>query len=225
MTALTGFQGTQNILVQNCYFRGYGRAIKAQGANGFIFRHNTWEGWHEDCFYVAGCNNMTIEYNFWNQSATISYRDAHYGWWYGAVGNSDQRPSAPVFSTAPGLDPRPEIEAGDVLTVTQGIATGTAPITRTNRWFRNSVLMTGQTGLTYTTVNVDDVITCVTRANNGIGGNVDSDASNAVTVITPVVVPPDEPPVFTTTPAINPASVVVGGVLTATQAVATGTAP
>jgi hypothetical protein len=143
---------------------------------------------------------------------------------YGAVGGNPQ--TAPSFSTDPGLDPRPNVEAGDDLDVTQGIASGNPTPTRTNRWFRNGVLISGQTGLSYTTVNpgdIDDVITCVTRAANGVGpAFVDSDPSNAVTVITPVVTPPDTAPVFTTVPAINPTSVVVGGVLTATRGQATG---
>jgi hypothetical protein len=85
MKALTGFNGTQDILVQNCYFRGYGRAIECGGANGFIFRFNTWESWHEDIFWIAGGNNITIEYNLFDRSQTISYRDAHWGFWYGAT--------------------------------------------------------------------------------------------------------------------------------------------
>jgi hypothetical protein len=389
MKAFAGFNGAQNITVQNCYFDGYGRAITAGGANGFLFRHNTWQRWHEDCFWISGGSGIVIEYNLFDHGRAITRRDAFLGWSYGTgvtglpphtdacqtfrptqgftfqfnvmydedrshfclhqmndaggkhtgtrirnnyseqydnttiwvgdctaplvetnkfikaggsegvifrvgavnnagaivrnnyapsqqtndgnlgnwavnsnnkqtnsltdmppgwveirknhpdlpsgaryagqYGNSGPDPqTAPSFSTTPSLSPADEVEAGEDIDATQAAVSGNPTPTRTHQWRRNGTLDTNITGTTYTTVtgDIDDVFTYRTVANNGIGGNashnVFSNFSDPVTVIEPVVVPPDTAPVFTTVPAINPVSVVVGGVLTATQAVVTG---
>jgi hypothetical protein len=84
MVAFIGFSGTQNLTIQNCYFRNYGRMFDISTANGLKLRHNTFEKWHEDCLFIGGGTNITIEYNLAIQCQPISQRDAFNGWGYGS---------------------------------------------------------------------------------------------------------------------------------------------
>jgi hypothetical protein len=137
--------------------------------------------------------------------------------------------STPIFTTLPLLRPTPTVVTGGRLTATPAVADGDPNPTTSHRWFRGGVLDASITGTTYDTVTGDNGVdfTYRTRANNGVGGNVDSAISNTVRALSP---PPPPPPAtapsFFTAPDLNPnGSVLVGAVITATQASATGGTP
>jgi len=70
----------------------------------------------------------------------------------------------------------------EIITATPGTWSGIAPIAFSYQWKRDAVNISGETGLTYTTVLADDgtALTCVETAINSLGSN--SEISNSLSI-------------------------------------------
>ncbi len=98
---------------------------------------------------------------------------------YGPVTEAD---SSPVNTVAPAITPA-SIEAGNVLTCSQGTWTGSPTPTFSYQWRNGGVNIGGAAASTYTTRNPDDVggtIGCAVTADNGVGSPVQVEAFNDV---------------------------------------------
>lgn len=132
------------------------------------------------------------EYNFGNWTRTTvglpHWRvnpPRKYAWWftnsYSKIFFAGVVPMAPTMAALPVLTG--DDEQGSLLTVTPGTYNGTAPLTVTRAWHRDGVAISGETGLTYTTVEADvaTAITVVETASNAAGEG--SWSSNGITVL------------------------------------------
>lgn len=108
-------------------------------------------------------------------------------------------PTLPVYTENPVLTGLNLI--GSLMSVTDGVVIGTAPITFTYDWKRDAVSIGAPDLNTYTTVPADDgtEITCEVTATNGLGS--DMATSNGIDVGTV--------PVFTVSPFLLVAEIVV----------------
>lgn len=94
--------------------------------------------------------------------------------------------TSPTFSTNPSVTAS-NTNVGGVITKTRATVSGVPTPTVTDVWYRNGVVLTGVSGLSYTIVS-DDVgatITTKDKANNGVGGDFYSNASTGVVVTSP----------------------------------------
>lgn len=108
---------------------------------------------------------------------------------------------APAFTVAPSISAGglSSVVVGTVLTANDGTATGSPAPTKTRRWMRDGVAISGQTATTYTTVSGDDAktITLEVTASNGVGTPAVA-VSAGIAVYTTVT-----KPVFTVQPTIS----------------------
>lgn len=128
-----------------------------------------------------------------------------------------------VIGTVPNNTVAPVISGtntfGSTLTTTNGIFTGTAPLTYTYQWLRGGLPISGETLSTYVIGASDSLaaITCEVKATNSYG--FDSEVSNTITV-------QDFAPINTVAPTVSPSGTQsTGTLITANDGTWTGVAP
>lgn len=172
--------------------------------------------WQQDGVDIPGATNATYLVDAADEGTTISAIVTATN----SEGSADAEAegveigTAPAFTAAPLLSGTPVV--GQILSVTNGTVTGTAPITYTYAWFVDGSVVVGETASTYTVQAGDeglDVYAEVT-ATNAFGAA--SDDSNVLTIATV--------PVNTVAPSIS-GPPEVGETLTANPGTWTGTAP
>jgi hypothetical protein len=100
---------------------------------------------------------------------------------------TDLEKEQPIANEGPNATTKPQISGlnivGEVLTVTDGIWTGTLPITFTYQWRRNGIAIGGETGTTYIVLPADSgqQITCLVTGTNIVGSA--GATSNSITIL------------------------------------------
>ncbi len=73
--------GSDNVVVENCLFESFAKAINTGAASHLTVRNNEFSEIAEDAVIIWGGTDLTFEYNLWDNSRGISLAAAHaYGW-------------------------------------------------------------------------------------------------------------------------------------------------
>ncbi|MEO8549817.1 MAG: right-handed parallel beta-helix repeat-containing protein [Kofleriaceae bacterium] len=73
--------GSTDIVVKNCLFEGFAKAINTGGAQRLTVENNEFSEIAEDGVIIWGGTDLTFAYNLWHASRGISLEAAHaYGW-------------------------------------------------------------------------------------------------------------------------------------------------